>query len=285
MEGKICVVTGSNSGIGKETARALAAKGATVYMVCRSKERGNAAKEEIIQSTGNTNVHLRLVDLSSFASIKEYGTALREELPRIDILINNAGAMFGEYKESVDGFEMTFALNHLGYFLNTHYLLGLVRKGSDKRIINVSSSAHRMPKSVDFDNLNFKEDYEQFKAYCQSKLFNIHFTKYLAEQVQSEGITVNCLHPGVVATNFGESGGKLLRFLIPIARPFMISSATGAETSIYLATSPDVAGKTGDYYKKKKIAPITDLAKDKEVAAQLWDTTLRLTGIKDYGNP
>jgi NAD(P)-dependent dehydrogenase (short-subunit alcohol dehydrogenase family) len=281
---KIVVITGANSGIGKSTAHALAAKGSEVYMVCRSEERGEAARQDIIQATGNAQVHLRLCDLSSQASLQEYGKALREELPRIDVLVNNAGATFGNRRLSSDGLEMTFALNHLGYFLNTHYLLDLLRKGQDKRIINVSSAGHKIVRKVDFNDLQSERNYREMLVYCLSKLFNIYFTTELAQRLSADDITVNCLHPGVVATNFGNSGGKWLRMLLPLGRRLMISADKGAATSIHLASSPEVQDISGQYFDKCKVAATTSLAQNKSHAERLWDMSLYLANVNAYGN-
>ncbi len=284
MKNKIVVITGANSGIGKATALDLAKQEAKVYMVCRNRKRGEEAQKEIIQLSKNNNVYLKLCDLSSKASIDEYGRSLAKELPHIDILINNAGAMFGDRQLSIDGLEMTFALNHMGYFLNTHYLLDLIRKGTDKRIINVSSTGHKMIRKLDFNNLQSKKGYQQMDVYCKSKLLNIYFTQELAEQLKEENITVNCLHPGVVGTNFGSSGNRAFRILMSIGRPFLMSPHNGAKTSLFLATSPKVEGISGKYFAASKEAKITPLAQNKEYRKKIWDISMQLSNIKEYGN-
>lgn len=283
MKGKIVLITGANSGIGKETAKALAKKGAIIYMVCRSRKRGEEAKKEIIKETGNKEIHIRLCDLSSIGSIQEYGLKLREELSHIDVLINNAGALFGARQLTLDGLEMTFALNHVGYFLNTHYLLDLVRKGTDKRIINVASVAHKTISKVNFNDLQSEKKYAQMTVYGLSKLYNIYFTRELARRVKDEGITVNCLHPGVVSTNFGNTANWYMRIAMPLGRKFMISANKGASTSVYLASSPNVAGITGEYFDKGKPTPPSKLARNYENARQIWDMTRAITGIVEYG--
>jgi len=283
MKGKIVLITGANSGIGKETAKALAKKGAIIYMVCRSRKRGEEAKREIIKASGNSEVHIRLCDLSSIGSIQEYGMKLREELSHIDVLINNAGALFGTRQLTLDGLEMTFALNHVGYFLNTHYLLDLVRKGTDKRIINVASVAHKTVSKINFNDLQSEKKYAQMNVYGLSKLYNIYFTRELARRLKDEGITVNCLHPGVVSTNFGNTANWYMRIAMPLGRKFMIPANKGASTSVYLASSPDVAGITGEYFDKGKPTPPARIGRNYENARKIWDVTRAITGIVEYG--
>ncbi len=283
MKGKIVVITGANSGIGKATATALARKGATIYMVCRNRRRAEIARQEIIETTKNKNIELMLCDLSSMGSIEEFGYSIRNHVDHIDVLINNAGAVFGHRQISLDGLELSFALNHVGYFLCTHYLLDLIRKGNDKRIINVASIGHKSIKKINFNDLQNVGKYRQLKVYCESKLYNIYFTKQLAKKLKNEGITVNCLHPGVVSTNFGNSANWYLRAMMPLGRNFMITPEKGAETSIYLASSKEVKGITGEYFVKMKVTKPTKLALNEDYARKIWDITMNLTGLKEYG--
>ncbi len=283
MKGKIVVITGANSGIGKATALALAKKGATIYMICRNRRRGEMARQDIMAESKNPNIELMLCDLSSMGSIKEFGFTIRDRLDHIDVLINNAGAMFGSRLLSLDGIELTLALNHIGYFLNTHYLLDLVRKGTDKRIINVASVGHKSVKNVNFNDLQNKINYKQLKVYCETKLYNIYFTQLLAEKLKPEGITVNCLHPGVVSTNFGNSGTWYFKIMLPIGRAFMIAPEKGAETSIFLASSPKVKGITGKYFDKKVETKPSRLAQNEKYAKKIWDITMNLTGVQEFG--
>jgi NAD(P)-dependent dehydrogenase (short-subunit alcohol dehydrogenase family) len=283
MKGKIVLITGANSGIGKETAKALARQGATIYMVCRSRKRGENAKKEIIAYSKNPNVHVRLCDLASLGSIHEYGMNLRNELTHIDILINNAGALFGNRMMTLDGLEMTFALNHVGYFLNTHYLLDLVRKGTDKRIINVASVAHKSVSKIDFDDLQSEKKYAQMMVYGKSKLYNIYFTRELSRRVKDEGITVNCLHPGVVSTNFGNTANWYMRVAMPLGRKFMIGANKGAQSSVHLASSPKVEGITGKYFDKGKPSKPTRLGQNDQNALRIWESTMAITGLTEYG--
>lgn len=283
MKGKIVLITGANSGIGKETAKTLAKQGAIIYMVCRSRKRGEQARQDIIKASRNTNVHLRLCDLASIGSIQEYGMNLREELSHIDVLINNAGAMFGHRQLTLDGLEMTFALNHIGYFLNTHYLLDLVRKGSMKRIISVSSVGHKSTGKININDLQSERGYNQINVYGRSKLYNIHFTRILSRMIVDEGITVNCLHPGVVSTNFGNTANWYMRVAMPLGRKFMINASKGASTSVYLASSPQVKGITGKYFDKGKVAEPSKYGKDEKLAQQIWEATMAICGVTEFG--
>lgn len=283
MKGKIVLITGANSGIGKETAKTLAKQGATIYMVCRSRKRGEQARQEIIKETKNPNIHLRLCDMASIGSIQEYGLNLRKEISHIDVLINNAGAMFGSRQLTLDGLEMTFALNHIGYFLNTHYLLDLVRKGSMKRIISVSSVGHKSVGKLDLNDLQSEKEYNQITVYGRSKLYNIYFTRILSRQLADEGITVNCLHPGVVSTNFGNTANWYMRVAMPLGRKFMINATKGASTSVYLASSPQVKNITGKYFDKGKATEPTKLARDEKIGRHIWDSTMSICGLTEFG--
>lgn len=286
MAQEIIVITGANSGIGKATAIALAKRRGTIVMVCRNQERGEAARKDIIKESSNQEVFLELCDLTSHESIKACSARIQEQYPYIDILINNAGGIFGEHKLTVDGLEQTFGLNHMGYFLLTHYMLDLVSKGRGKRIVNVASLAHKMAPAIPWGDLQLtKIKYRQFTAYSLSKLYNIYFTQYLAQQLLKEGtgITVNCLHPGTVYTGFGNSGSKFFSKLVKIGGPLLAKPEDGAKTSIYLATSPDVANSTGTYYAHCKKARITKQAQNFVNAQRLWEKSMELAGFKTYG--
>lgn len=286
MQGKIIVITGANSGIGKHTALELAKTGAKIIMVCRSQERGEAAQQEVIKATNNKDVELFLCDLSEQSSIQEAGMRFRENYSHVDILVNNAGALFGDYQETSDGLERTFALNHMGYFLWTHYLLDLLKKAENARIINVSSLAHTFPKKIDWNNLQYKHNYKQFRAYGLSKLCNVYFTQVLSNrlnEMEQTGITVNCLHPGNVNTGFGRSGTSAFRMLFKIGRHFLISSKKGAMTSVFLATSPKVNRVTGKYFVRCKEKKTSRLAQNYDNAKKLWDISMQLGKIEEYG--
>ncbi|HQR38681.1 MAG TPA: SDR family oxidoreductase [Blastocatellia bacterium] len=278
MKNKVCVVTGANSGIGKETAVALAAKGATVVIVTRDAQKGAAAVADIVSRSGNTSVSFLAADLSSQAAIRTLAEEINAKLPRIDVLVNNAGAIIGERKLTVDGIETTFAVNHLGYFLLTHLLLDKLKASAPARIVNVASDAHRSG-TINFDDLGGEKNYGSWAAYCQSKLANVMFTYELARRLEGSGVTANSLHPGVVATGFGKSGSGLMKFAVTVIRPFLISSAKGAETTIYLASSPEVEGVSGKYFDKCRAVSSTAASNDPAAARRLWEISEKLTGI------
>lgn len=286
MHDKIVLVTGANSGLGKETAKVLANKGAKIIMVCRDKTRGETARQEIIKATDNHNITLEICDLSSKDSIHHCGLSIRQKYDRIDVLVNNAGAIFGTQALNSDGLERTFALNVMGYFRFTHYMLDLLKNGTDKRIVNVASYAHNFAKKIPWDDLQFKTSpYRQLYAYGLSKLYDIYFTKQLAKimTVQKTGITVNAVHPGTVHSNFGKSGTKLFYLGFKIASPFYDHVKKGAKMAIHMASSPDVKGINGAYYAHMKEGKLTPLAQSDEDAKRLWNICMELTNIKTYG--
>jgi len=271
MEGKICLITGASSGIGHETALALARKGATVALLCRNLEKGLTVQKEIIEKTGNRSIDLMTADLASQKQIRKFADEFQKKYDRLHILINNAGSILKERRLTEDGIEKTFAENYLGHFLLTHLLLNLLKASSPARIINLSSVAHHGA-SIHFEDLLFEKSYRPMGAYRQAKLANILFTYYLADQLAGTEVTVNCVHPGLVASNFGSSGSSLHRFFIALGKPFLLSSKKGSETSIYLACSPEVEGISGKYF----VSPVSyDLAAQKK----LWEESRKLTGI------
>lgn len=287
MTAPLIVITGANSGIGKATALALAKKGNRIVMVCRNEARGMAAQKDIIAGSGNKEVYLELCDLASHASIKACSELMHQKYKAIDVLINNAGGIFGAHELTEDGLERTFGLNHMGYFLFTHYMLDLVKAGREKRIISVASLAHKMVFNIPWGDLQLRNvNYRQFQAYGLSKLYNIYFTKILAQKMLDEktGIIVNCLHPGSIYTGFGASGSKAFAKLVEIGGRFLPKPKTGAKTSVYLATAAEVAEVTGVYYAHGKKAGISKLAKNKEAAQRIWDKSLELAKIESYGN-
>jgi NAD(P)-dependent dehydrogenase (short-subunit alcohol dehydrogenase family) len=279
MRGKTCVVTGANAGIGRETVRALARMGAQVALVCRNRAKGEEALESLRKETGNEGLRLFVADLSSQADIRRVAGELREAYPRIDVLVNNAGAIHGERTTTVDGLETTFATNHLGYFLLTHELLHVLRRSAPARIVNVASDAHRLVQGLDFDDLQSEKRYTAMNAYARSKLANILFSAELARRLQGSGVTSNALHPGVVATNFGKNASGPFALLLALGRPFMRSIAKGAATTIYLATSPDVEGVTGKYFVDCREKKPSAAARDEAAQRRLWEVSARLVGI------
>jgi NAD(P)-dependent dehydrogenase (short-subunit alcohol dehydrogenase family) len=273
---KTTVITGATSGIGKETALGLAKKDHALYLLVRNVVKGDRLKEEIITSTGNKNIHVVKCDLADLSSVRVAAAELTAKLVSINVLINNAGGIFSDRKLSKDGFEMTFATNHLGHFLLTMSLMPLLEKGH-ARVINVSSSAHQMGKP-NFDDIQWEQHkYSSWKAYGQAKLYNIYFTKALAEKYAEKGITSFALHPGIVKTNFwgGTSGffSKLMQLLVS---PFMITSEEGAQTSIYLATEPGMEAKSCQYFVKKKLTKSSELSWSEENRNKLWDISKKL---------
>ncbi|MCA9955364.1 MAG: SDR family oxidoreductase [Anaerolineales bacterium] len=277
MIGKVCLVTGANAGMGKVTARELAQMGATVIMVARSQVRGEAALDEIRQASNSDKVQLLLADLSSMASIRELADTVQANYGRLDVLVNNAGGIFNQREVSVDGYEMTFALNHLNYFLLTNLLLDLLKASAPARIVNVASTAHVGAK-IHFDDIMMAQKYRSFEAYGQSKLANILFTYELARRLAGSGVTANALHPGGVATEFATGQG-FMGWIFKLIRPFLLTPEQGAQTQIYLASSPDVEGISGKYFAKKKPVQSSKISYDTAVAQRLWQLSEELTGL------
>ncbi|WP_299358490.1 SDR family oxidoreductase [Mucilaginibacter sp.] len=269
------VITGATSGIGEATAFELAKKGHALYLLVRNVPKGEELKKRIIIETGNKNINIINCDLSDLASVAAAANQLKEKLFNINILINNAGGMFNDFILSKDGFEMTFALNHLGHFLLTTSLMPLLEKGH-ARIINVSSDMHKMGKP-DFDSLQNPEKYSAMKAYGNSKLFNIYFTKSIAEKYGDKGVTAYALHPGIVKTNFNSKLKGFLKVFFSLATPFMIAPEKGAETSIYLATAPKLETKNGLYFYKRKVTKTAPVANYVNARNQLWELSEELT--------
>jgi NAD(P)-dependent dehydrogenase (short-subunit alcohol dehydrogenase family) len=270
IRGKVCVVTGANSGIGKATAQGLAAAGASVLMVCRDGARGAAAQQEIRTATGNAAVELWQADLASLADVRRLAAELLVAHPVIHVLINNAGVMVEKRQMSADGFELQLAVNHLAPFLLTRLLEPALAAGAPSRVVNVSSRVHSMG-HIDFDDLQSTRKYRMFAAYGRSKLACVMATYDLAERWQALGITVNCLHPGVIDTNLGGMPG-FVKKLLPKADK-------GARTSLYLAMSPEVADVTGRYFSNCKVAKSSAESHDRAVRARLWQETERLVGL------
>ncbi len=280
MEGKICLITGGTSGIGKSTAQVLAKMGATVVIVGRNAPKTAQVVEEIRAGSGNKNVDSLLADLSSQQEVRRLADAFKSKYPRLHVLLNNAGAAIRQRQLSVDGIEMTFALNHLAHFLLTNLLLDIIKVSAPARIINVSSDAHTSGK-IEFDNLQGERAYG-FKTYGNSKLANILFTMELARRLEGTGVTVNALHPGLVATNFGKNSGGVIAALFGIIAPLVaLSPAKGAETSIYLASSPSVDGITGKYFYRSQVTPAAPQATDMVVARKLWDVSAEMVHLAD----
>ena len=287
MKGKICVVTGSNSGIGKETALSLAKMGAHVVMVVRNQERGEKARLEIVKQTGNNSIDLMICDLSSMDSIRRFAQEFKKKYDRLDVLVNNAGAMFNKREVTPEGFERTLAVNYLGPFLLTHELLDLLKSSTPSSIINVSSGLAKNGK-VDLDDLQSEKNYKGTKAYSKvrapvyanTKLMLMMFTYELARRVKGSGVTANVLMPGFIATNLGKNSGSLSSFLMfKMVRPMQVSAKKGAETSVYLASSDDVKDVTGRCFAKKKEVKTCPASYDEELQRGLWNKTESMLGL------
>jgi len=276
----IALVTGANSGIGKETALGLARGGANVVLVCRSQERGQQALADIRREVGSSHLDLLLADVSSFESVRTLATQIRQRYPRLDVLINNAGAAVRYRTLSADGIEMTLAGNYLGAALLTFLLLELLKSSAPSRIVNVSSEAHRNA-PLDMNDLQFeRRKYSSFGAYGQSKLLMNAFTFELAGRLEGTGVTANCLHPGVVATNIVPANAPLaMKMMFAAIKPLLLSPKRGAAVSLYLATSPDVVHVSGQYFVKSKPATSNPLTRDPKTMADIWRWTEKTIGI------
>lgn len=279
MNGKVVLITGATNGIGKVTAIELARQGATVVIVGRSADKTLATVKEIQQATGHQQqVDYLLADLSSMAQVRRLAADFKKKYSRLDVLVNNAGATFTTRQETVDGYEMTFATNHLAYFLLTTQLLDLLKASAPSRIVNVSSDAHTIGK-IDFDDLHANKSFGMmgFAAYGNSKLANILFTYELARRLEGTGVTVNVLHPGFVATGFGRNNVGFFRGALQLfQRIGGLSPEKGAETIIYLASSPEVEGITGKYWYKRKPLASSTASYNVETARRLWEISEEL---------
>ncbi|MHA2432042.1 MAG: SDR family oxidoreductase [Candidatus Thorarchaeota archaeon] len=279
MNGKVCIVTGSNSGIGKETASALAEMGATVVMAVRNAERGENARAEIVERTGNTKTDLMICDLASIDSIRQFAEEFTKNCDRLDVLINNAGGAFHKRQVTVDGFERTLAVNHLGPFLLTHELLTVLKSSAPSRVINLTSGIH-FSAEVDFDDLQKERKYKGMDAYGDAKLMVVMYTYELARRLEGTGVSVNVVHPGFAATNMGSNMGSLrYKIMFKMVRPLQISAKKGAETSVYVASSPELEGVTGKYFTKSQEQPSSELSYDEEAQKRLWAITEELLGL------
>jgi NAD(P)-dependent dehydrogenase (short-subunit alcohol dehydrogenase family) len=276
MTGKTCVVTGASSGIGFETALELARRGARVTLVSRSAERCEAAAARIRQETGNAEVGYIAADLSLLTEVRRAAEEILRLEERLDVLVNNAGGFFWKRMETAEGLEMTFALNHLNYFLMTNLLLERLEASAPSRIVCVSSDAHSGGR-LNFDDLQNKRKYAGFSAYAQSKLMNVLFTYELSRRLARGGVTANVMHPGFVASGFGKNNGLLFRLAMPLAQLGAISPQEGARTSITLASSPELEGVSGKYFTKEKEVQSAPASYDEGNARRLWDVSAEMT--------
>jgi NAD(P)-dependent dehydrogenase (short-subunit alcohol dehydrogenase family) len=276
MKGKVCVVTGATSGIGKAAATAVARLGATVVLVGRDRRRTEAVAAEI-GSVSATPPQAEIADLASLDQVRGLAGRLAR-LERIDVLVNNAGLVLGERRITPDGFEYVFAVNHLAPFLLTSLLLPKLTASAPARVVTVTSDAHSAAR-LDLSDPNLERGWDSWRSYANSKLANILFTRELARRLDGTGVTANCAHPGVVRTGFGREARPLLRLGVTIARPFMASPERGADTIVYLASSPDVEDQAGGYYVKRQRREPSAAARDDAAARKLWDLSETMTGL------
>jgi NAD(P)-dependent dehydrogenase (short-subunit alcohol dehydrogenase family) len=277
MQGKTVVATGATSGIGQVAVVALAAKGARIVLVARDEKRAETTLLKLEAAAPRLGHSLHLADLSSIAETRRMGLAIAAKEPRVDVLINNAGAVFSDRRVTAEGLERSFALNHMAYFVMTVALREKLAASAPARVVSTSSMAHQRAK-LDFDDLQMTKGFNGWKAYGRSKLANILFTRELARRLAGTNVTANCFHPGFVATRFGDEAGGWTTRLLPLMRAFAVTPAEGADTLIHLASSPDVANVTGEYFAKRKIARPSAAARDDASAKRLWDESEKLAG-------
>ena len=280
MKGRLCIITGANSGIGYHTAKGLAEKKATIVMVCRDQEKGQKALNEIKETTGSNSLYLMHCDVSSMKSIDKFTQEFRDRFTCLHILINNAGAAFSKRQETEEGYEKTIATNYLGLFKLTHNLLPMLREKPPSRIINISSGMHKTGK-INFDDLMFEKRYKSMEAYATTKLMVTTYTYALAERLEGTGVTANVVEPGFVATNLGANmGGFWDKLAFTIVRPIQVSAEKGAETSIWAASEPELEEATGKTFAKKTEVKSAEITYDNEFQDKLWENTVKTLGLQ-----
>ncbi len=283
MQGKTVLITGGNTGIGKQTAIALARMGAQVTITSRNPDKGQTALTEIRRESGSEQVECMRLDLASLASVRSFAAEFLATHPRLDVLINNAGLTLTSRSETLDGFETTFGVNHLGHFALTGLLLERLKQSAPARIVVLSSDAHKgAVRGLDFDDLQARRKYSGMGAYCKSKLANALFTLELAERLQGTGVTVNAVHPGVVKTEFAGSDDVtgLFTVLVKLSHVFSLTPEQGARTSVHVASAPELEGVTGKYFARSKLARPARNALDKQAALRLWEISEQLTDVR-----
>lgn len=282
---RICLVTGANSGIGFETARALAGSGHTVILQCRTEEKAHRARQAITEATGNSSIDTLVADLASQSQIREAAASLADRYSRLDVLVNNAGTWKSDYELTEDGVESVWAVNHLAYFLLTHEAWPLLQRSGEARIINVSSDSHFQIKGMFWDDLMLENNYHGLRSYAQSKMANVYFTYEFDRRCPADHVTINAVQPGLVQTDIGLKHTNWLHALAWRVRRRMWGHKTpaeGAATSIYLAQSEAAAGQSGQYWDNCRPKPSAAVTYEEEAAARLWEESCRQCGIEDY---
>lgn len=281
MQGKTVLVTGANQGIGKATAIALAQQGANVVILCRNPDKGRAALADIQAASRGGKAELLVADFASLADVRRAAAEFRASHQRLDVLVNNAGLYVPERRVTSDGIEETFGVNHVAPFLLTNELLDLLKASAPARIVNVSSEAHRHAR-MNWEDLQFAStQYKGFRAYGQSKLANVLFTYELARRLEGTGVTANALHPGVVASGFGQTYPGALSFLVKVAKPFLLTNEQGARTSVHVASSPEVEGVTGKYFAKCRPVRSNAVSYDQASQRKLWSLSLEMIRVPE----
>ena len=279
LTGRVVLITGGNAGIGKETAVALASRGAAVTITARDPARGAAALDEIRTRSGRADVEVMALDLARLASVRDCVAEFATRHDHLDVLVNSAGLMLSSRRQTVDGYETMFQVNHLGHFLLTQLLHDQLVAGAPARVVNVASTAHKSARhGLDFDDLQSERRYRGYSAYAKTKLANILFTRELARRWDGSGVAANAVHPGVVASSFGRDGdtGTLGKLVFPLLKPFALTPVQGAQTSVYVASAPELEGVTGGYWVKSAPASPSTAAQDDVAAARLWDVSEQL---------
>jgi NAD(P)-dependent dehydrogenase (short-subunit alcohol dehydrogenase family) len=279
LEGKTCLLTGATQGIGRAAATMLARQGPKLVIVGRDPDKTARVVDEVRRESGNAKVEAMIADLSVVSQVRALARDFKAKHARLDVLVNNAGGIFDQRKLTADGFEYTFALDHLAYFVLTNELLDLLKASAPARVVSVSSRAHYRGR-IAFDDLMLERGYGQWKAYSQAKLANVLFTRELAIKLAGTGVTANCLHPGVVQTGFGVNTEGWLRWAVGAFGRMFLSPEQGADTLVWLASSPEVENVSGKYFAKRKEETPSKIARDDEVARRLWDVSERLVAPK-----
>ena len=278
LENKVCLITGATNGIGQESAKALNNMGAEIVFVARNEEKGNFLKQQLKNDSGR-DATMIIANLSSQAEVKRAANEFLALEKPLDILLNNAGIMNRERNETVDGLEEVFSVNHLAYFTLSLMLLDKLKQTENSRVVNVASGAHQFVKDMNFDDLQSEKTFKPLQVYGQSKLANILFTKSLSEKLLNSGVTVNCLHPGFVSTGIGSNNKGIWNLLMFLAKPFAKRTNKGAETSIYLCSSPAVKNISGEYFVDCTVEKVSEAANDPKQAEKLWDISVELAGL------